>query len=290
MLKLPFLGVVLGAIASLPAQSPLTTLYQGSALLAGPTVYFNDIVVNVPLQITQIDVNSNSPASTVGSLDVYWLVGSRVGNETNTAAWTLGATATVTAAGPNLPTVGVLSAPIVLAPGNYSIAIQSNTISSYYTGTSGTSYSTAEMTLLNGGGSANGPLGTAICCSPRTWNGSIHYLVGGGGGTVLSTSTRYGQGCVSAQSSFYENFATSAAFDLSNTALTMLHTGTGYLMMPGMTTYVAPSGTATPLVLGDDTETTVPLSTPLVTPTGITSALAVCSNGYVSVATGNGIG
>jgi hypothetical protein len=288
MLKHQFLVSALGALASLAAQSPLTTLYSGSALLNGPTVYFNDLVVNVPLQVTQIDVNSQSPAGTAGSLDIYWLVGSRVGNETNPGAWTFHANVPVVSAGANLPTVAVLPTPLGLPVGNVALAIQSNTISSYYTGTSGTSYSTAELTLLTGGGSANGALGTAICCQPRTWNGSIHYVVGGGGGTV-ATRSNYGTGCVSvADACFYENFAT-GTFDLSNTAMSLIHSGSGYLAIPGTTTFQVPSGGATTLALGDDTETTVTLSGPLkVGRTGSTNALTVCSNGFVSVAAGNG--
>ncbi len=105
---------------------------------------------------------------------------------------------------------------------------------------------------------------------------------------VTATNTTTGAGCGGAFASFYENFAASAAFDLNNTTLTMIPSAGGYFVFGGTTAYVAPSATATVLTLGDDTEATVTLSAPFAYPGGTTSALTVCSNGYVSVATGNG--
>lgn len=274
-----FLACSLFAVTALSAQSPLTTLYSGSALLNGPTVYFNDLVVNAPIQITQIDVNTNSPASTAGSLDVYLIPGTRVGFETNVSAWTLVSTATVTSAGPNQPTVGVMNTPFVLAPGNYGLAIQSNGISSYYSGSTGLSYSTAELTLLNGGGSANGALGTAICCQPRTWNGSIHYLPSGSG--TVATSTTYGQGCptASSASTFYELFA-NGTFDLSNSSLQLVPTNGGYIVLPGTNAWFTPTGAN--LGLTDDSVSAAQaLGFTLNYPGGSTAAVYVSSNGYV---------
>jgi hypothetical protein len=278
MTKLP-LALLLATAAALSAQSPLTTLYQGSALLGAPTVYFNDFVVNVPIQITQIDVNSNSAFGTPGTLDVYYAPGSRVGIETNVSAWTLVATATVTSAGPNLPTVGTLNTAILLPPGNHTLAIQSNGISSYYTGTSGLNYSTAELTLLSGGGSANGALGTAICCQPRTWNGSIHYLPGGSG--TVATNTSYGTGCPAAASgsTFYELFP-NGTFDLSNTSLQLVPNGAGYVVLPGSNTWRTPTGTALPLA-DDSVSAAQALGFTLPYPGGATSAVYVSSNGFV---------
>jgi len=94
----------------------------------------------------------------------------------------------------------------------------------------------------------------------------------------------YGAGCVSSYASFYEWFTSTAAIDLSNTALTMLYTGSGYIVLPGTTTFVAPSGTATNLMLGDDTTTAITLSAAVPYPGGSASSLTVCSNGFVSTA------
>lgn len=269
------------------AQSPLTTNYGGgTSLAAGATVYF-DLAVNAPVNITQIDVNSVSAASTAGSLEVRICNGTYVGNDTNAAAWTLVGTGAVTAAGAGLPTVCTLT-PFLLAPASYGVAITHVGIAPNYGTGNGTNqtYATAEMTMQCGA-TAGGAPGTAICCTPRVFNGSIYYNVAGGGGTV-ALRTSYGAGCYRNATSVYENFATSAAFDLANTGITFLFTGAGYTLLPGVTTYVPPSATATALTLTDDSETSVALSSPFVYPGGTTTGLQVCSNGFVSVAAGNG--
>ena len=110
-----------------------------------------------------------------------------------------------------------------------------------------------------------------------------------GGGTAASNTT-IGQGCIRSFASFYEQFGTAAAFDLANTSTSLLFNGAGYIVLPGISPFVAPSATATALTLGDDTETAVSLPLPFPYAGGTTSALTVCSNGFVSVASGNGTG
>jgi len=107
--------------------------------------------------------------------------------------------------------------------------------------------------------------------------------------TGYASSAPYGTGCISvADVSSYENFATSGAFDLSNTSITMIRTGGTYLALPGITTF-QPTTTATALALTDDSETTITLSGPMpVGATSSTTTLVVCSNGFVSAGTGNG--
>lgn len=287
-------GLVLAATVS--AQSPLTTTYAGGNGLGAASAIYFDVVLNVPLTFTQIDVNSSSTASTSGSVDVLWCSNSYVGNDINPAAWTLGGTGPVIAAGSGVPTPCTLS-PFTLPAGNYGFCVVFNGIGQNYTNGNGTAgvpgsgtnetYSTTEMTLL-GGASAGGAPGTAICCDPRVFNGSIYYSLGGSG--TVATRSNYGTGCYDRFASFYESFATSAAFDLTNNAITMLPTGSGYTMMPGITAFVSPSPAATALTLIDDSEAAVALTTPFAYDGGVTSSLTVCSNGYVSVATGNGTG
>jgi hypothetical protein len=103
-------------------------------------------------------------------------------------------------------------------------------------------------------------------------------------------ATPYGAGCYNAVgTSFYENFGTSASFDLASTSVSLVHTGSGYLAIAGLATYVPPSGSATVLALTDDSETAVGLSQPFAVPgAGTTSSLMVCSNGYISAGAGNG--
>lgn len=110
-----------------------------------------------------------------------------------------------------------------------------------------------------------------------------------GSGSVIATNTQLGAGCVRAFASFYENFATAPAFDLANTGLSMIFTGAAYTVLPGITTYVPPSASATTLALTDDSSVAVTLAAPFPHAGGATTALSVCSNGFVSVnAAGNG--
>ena len=112
-----------------------------------------------------------------------------------------------------------------------------------------------------------------------------------GGGTV-ATNTTLGIGCINQPDvSSYENFAAATAFDLANTGISMLNTGGGYTAIPGITTFVPPSATATVLTLTDDSEATVTLSQAMpVGASGSTNTLTVCSNGFVSSGSGNGTG
>lgn len=110
------------------------------------------------------------------------------------------------------------------------------------------------------------------------------------GGGPVATNATLGQGCVSGYASIYESFATSAAFDLANTGITWLPSGGSYIVLPGITTYVPPSAAATTVTLTDDSQAQVTLASPFNYPGGSTTALTVCSNGFVSVATGNGTG
>lgn len=285
-------GVLAG---SLFAQSPLTTLYAGgNGLGAGATVYF-DVVLNAPLTFTQIDVNSSSTAGTSGSVEVRWIPNSYVGSATNPGAWTLGGSGPVSAAGVGLPTTCTLS-PFSLPAGNYGFAVTHVGVATTYTNGNGTAvpgtgtnqmYGNVELTLL-AGASAGGAVGTAICCEPRVFNGSLHYVVSAGG--TIAQKTNYGAGCYLRLASMYELFATSAAFDLANSGISWVPAGTGYVVLPGIATFVAPSAGAAILTLADDADTSVTLTAPFVYPGGSTSTLVVCSNGYVSVGAGNGTG
>ncbi len=100
---------------------------------------------------------------------------------------------------------------------------------------------------------------------------------------VTASNTTLGAGCIRSYASFYESFASSAAFDLSNTTLTMIPSAGGYFVLAGTTTFLAPSANATVLPLGDDTETTIVLPASFGFPGGSTNNLNVAANGYVSV-------
>jgi hypothetical protein len=106
--------------------------------------------------------------------------------------------------------------------------------------------------------------------------------------TGYASSATYGSGCYNRPGSFYENFTSASAFDLNNTSLSMVFNGNGYTVLPGLTSFVAPSPAAITIANADDTEQTVTLGSPLPVMGGTTSALTVCSNGFVSTASGNG--
>jgi hypothetical protein len=116
-------------------------------------------------------------------------------------------------------------------------------------------------------------------------NCNIHYSTGAG----FATATKYGDSCYQVAGTKREFFAAAGAFDLSNTAMSLLFNGTnGYVVVPGVSAYQAPTGAATVLALSDDSETTVALAGALAVPGGSTNSLTVCSNGFISVASGNG--
>jgi hypothetical protein len=104
--------------------------------------------------------------------------------------------------------------------------------------------------------------------------------------TCAASNQSYGTGCIHQFTSFYENFAASS-FDLNNSSMTLLPAGGGYLAVPGIHAYQAPSISAIVLALGDDTTVSQPLTGSFAFPGGTTSTLWVCSNGFVSMATGN---
>lgn len=107
-----------------------------------------------------------------------------------------------------------------------------------------------------------------------------------GPGGVLATATNYGTGCYRASKAFYELYP-STGFDLSGTSMRLARLGNQYLVQPGGS-YVAPTPAATQLNLSDDAFTTVNLGGTLLYPGGSTTSLEICSNGFVSPATGNG--
>lgn len=97
-----------------------------------------------------------------------------------------------------------------------------------------------------------------------------------------------GAGCISKYTSIYELFATTANFDLQNSALTFLSLGGSYAVLRtgGWITPGSVQPVPTALTLADDAEVFYPFTTGSFPGwTGIN----VCSNGYVSDASGNSL-
>ena len=107
---------------------------------------------------------------------------------------------------------------------------------------------------------------------------------------AAATAIPYGTGCHDrARATFYERFAP-GTFDLANTGMTLIHTGTGYVVVPWAGPWFTP--VTAPLTLTDNSLSPVlPLGFTLPDPGGSTNAIRVSSNGFVwaqSTATGDG--
>lgn len=92
-----------------------------------------------------------------------------------------------------------------------------------------------------------------------------------------ATSVSYGRGCYSRSATWYELFG---SFDLANTAIHLIPNGNGgYTMLPGTPTAFV--HTVAGLALTDDSLGTLTLPTAFNYPGGSTTALTVCSNGFI---------
>jgi subtilisin-like proprotein convertase family protein len=168
-------GGTSGSLSSLFASN------NGGAF--GGAVYFDVTVGPNDLDVTEIDVNTEDPGPF--SIDIYTLVGTYVGNETNPAAWGApAATASGTAAGLDAPSNAVLASSITLSANtSYGIAIVMDATHGHnYTNGNGSNenYSNADLSMSLGSAS-NAPF-TGGIFSPRIFNGTIHYTTGAGSG------------------------------------------------------------------------------------------------------------
>lgn len=306
MQKLLALGAALALSAVAIAQSPLTTFYNSNnGGSVGGAVYF-DLVVNTPLEITALDINTSTTASTAGSISIYFgCVPTFLSpNHSPASNWALVGSASGVSAGLNLPTNCVLTTPLALLPGTYPVALVANGWAHRYTnGPAGqtTTISTTEMSVVVGG-ATNVPF-TGSQFFPRNFNGSIYYSTTlTQAPTVLNCATRvnYGAGCLDSSNSFYEFAAALSGFDLRGTvaapnSLRLTYLGAqGYAVAQGTAAFFTPTSSrvltnaATPGAMGDDS-----ISQPLLVPAswngtgtwnfpgGSCTQFHACSNGYV---------
>jgi len=238
-------------------------------------------------------------AGTSATIEIYTKAGTWNGSQQTPAAWTLVGSTTAFTHGV-APALDALPIPVnvTILPGatqGFYITGDVGTTVAYTTGANqlGTVIGADASLQVTAGVGVPYPFGApfGLPTAGRLWNGRVNYCPSGSG-TVLATNTTVGAGCISvADVSSYENFATAAAFDLSNTSMSWIRTTTGYLAIPGTAAYLAPSATAQVLALTDDSETTVTLSQAMpVGSSSSTSSLVVCSNGFISSGTGNGVG
>jgi hypothetical protein len=103
-----------------------------------------------------------------------------------------------------------------------------------------------------------------------------------------ATHDRFGNGCYSQSATFYQYFP-AGTFDLGGTGISLIPANGGYFVLPTSNPFVPPSTSATNLQLGNDDEITMALSGQFPYPGGVTNALTVCSNGFVSAGGANGV-
>ncbi len=171
-----------GEIGTSTMASITTVFDSNNGLGGGSAVYFDVTVGTNDIEITDLDLNTGDPGAF--TVEMYTLVGTYVGNETDPTNWTLTATGAGTASGTvDVPSNAVLDASVTLTAGTtYGVALVMDATHGHsYSGTGGDPspgmlmYSNADVTL-NLGASSSAPFaGTAF--SPRIWNGSINYLV-----------------------------------------------------------------------------------------------------------------
>jgi len=166
------------------AQSITTTFTSDNGGGVGGIVYFDVLVDDNELEITEIDFNTDT-TNTV-DLEVYFKTDTYVGSEGNASAWTLHETVTgLTGAGTDNATNAVLGTPLTLsASTQYAMALVIEGGGHEYTEGTGSNeeYSNGDL-LLEMGAAENVPFDGSPF-EPRVWNGTLHYTGGesGGGG------------------------------------------------------------------------------------------------------------
>jgi hypothetical protein len=290
------------------AQTTLTTLTGGTNQgNVGNMIWF-DLQVNQTLTISQLTMlcGANTVASATANVDVYLGPSTYIGNTLNTGLWTVAATTgPVMAVAPSTQATATLAVPLCLGPGSYGVGLRSSGFNHGYTNgltctsttvpgsCSNSLFSTPELTF-RGGANQNTPFTSALN-TPRIWNGSITYTLGGVPSAIASWQ-KYGSGCYGWFHSFMENYPNpSTSYDLKSAttglynSLRMTFAGTGYIVSAfnnGTGTFYTPTAAATNLnLLNASTATvTLPWFLPYPMPTGpqTTNTLQVFDNGYIS--------
>ncbi len=288
----------LGFAVAAHAQNSLPILPTGNAFVwvppqvAGQT-YFN-MTVNTTVTIQGLEFDCASPAETTGSIQL-WLtnpgITTHVGNELNAAVWSQ------VASGPSVvpPTPAdprcCFTAGAVVQPGTYGVAVRYVDLGQVFVQGNGTNQNFSNTELSVTGGSVTPGAFAGNVFTPYVFRGTIFYA----NGVVphaCATDVEYGRGCYTTPGSFFQHFtqASATATALNGRSVSMLFTGTGYTVLPGVgVSYIAPTAAATSLAPVNDAETQVNLPAPFFHPGGSATTLYVHSNGYVSTGPNNGL-
>ncbi len=276
--------------AALPAQAPLTTLFASNNQGApGGMVYF-DVAVQATagVTMTRLDLNLGLAGADV---EVYVTPGGYAGNEADPSAWTLAGRGPVVFAGVDQPSVVCLGPGFYLPAGTHGFAIRGEgAVHRYTTSAAPQVFANAEL-QLTAGAASNQPFGGAQY-APRVWNGALHYAVGVSGASACAWTERLGDGCYSGATTFYEQFASLAGFDLGGSALqpTVLEVvpagPPGYVVAPAQPQWLAPQGSPVLDNLGgvledDDVSEALTLPFSFAFPGGATSVIHATANGEI---------
>ena len=171
------------ATASAHASNSLKTFYSGATSYQG--VMF-DINAHHNIRVDSFDANIQG--SGTDNVDVYYRNGTFVGNETNSSAWTLAGTTTVTINGAGSPSHIALSAGISVPAGNIlGIYIRLHTNPNLRVTSGNNNISNYDLTLSEGK-AITGSFTSAV--ASKSYNGQVYYTVWGcSSSTVAATAT-----------------------------------------------------------------------------------------------------
>lgn len=275
-------AALLATVTFVPAQESLaTTFLYDNGGAPGGAVYFTLTADHTDLTITDIDFNLLT--GTTGSIDVYTVPTTHVGNELDPSVWTKVATCPVTASLPGSRVNGVLSVPLTIAAGSsVGIAYVDRTAGTSHAYTVGSSQLPRSYTgcglTLDSGSASNLPF-AGVVTSGIVVNTAINYGVAGSCAAIEMV----GEGCAGPMASVYQA-TTLDAFAASNSmsGLDFTSTGGGYLVTRAVGA-IRPAGSLDPNAVpqanvGDD----------VVVPVG-TLGLEFGSNGWIASGSGNTI-
>lgn len=119
-----------------------------------------------PLFISGFDLLPNNVGSQ--TVSVFYIAGSKDGNQANQALWTLEGTYTINPATNTVPEYLAINGFVVPAGATVGVYLQYH---SRY-GTGSTAWTNADLTITNGEGLCTN---WTTCCSPRQWVGRVYY-------------------------------------------------------------------------------------------------------------------
>jgi hypothetical protein len=171
---------------SLNAQT-LTTLFASNNSFAGNTF---DITATNTITINSFDVNIDN-FGVIGTVEVYYRIGSAVGVENDPNAWTLLGSSQVISAGLDNPTNAAICGLTIPAGQTYGIYVNLSSYPSHkirYTNGGPNVYSNADIQLTTNTGQKSPAFSGSF--KHRQWNGNINYTLGGGAQLSINNVTK----------------------------------------------------------------------------------------------------